>query len=269
MEFAKLLVERTGKPYLSYSALKYAADGSRQQDLKLFELYIKGLLKKDSQALSFGSLYDMMLLEPHKVNDSFFVLDDSKIVASLSDQYKNPRASKAYKEWKESQEGDGRTQVSEEDWNMAVDMINRLDASEIVDPDTGELIPVRNFLLGDVQVEFNTWIEDIPVRGFFDVKGDGFVTDSKSTRNVYGFKYDVKSFDYDIQAYIYTQVANTDTFYWVAQGKAKPYLTAVYKASPEIIESGRRKFWSAVNNIERWLKQPGKDTQTFALYGEI
>ena len=64
MEFAKLLVERTGKPYLSYSALKYAADGGKQQDMKLFELYVRGVLKKDSPALTFGSLYDMLLLEP-------------------------------------------------------------------------------------------------------------------------------------------------------------------------------------------------------------
>lgn len=107
MEFAKKLVERTGKPYLSYSALKYAADGGRQQDLKLFELYVRGLLYKDSPALSFGSLYDMMLLEPEKVNEQFYVLDDSEIIAELKDSYKNPRASKQYKEWKASQESDG------------------------------------------------------------------------------------------------------------------------------------------------------------------
>ena len=269
MEFAKKLVERTGKPYLSYSALKYAADGGKQQDMKLFELYVRGLLKKSSPALTFGSLYDMMLLEPEKVNDSFFVLDDSAILQQLAGEYKNPRASKTYKDWKASQESDGRTQVTEDDWQMAVDMINRLDASEVVNPDTGEVLPVRSFLEGEAQVEFNTWIDEIPVRGFFDVKGDEFVTDSKSTRSVYGFPYDVKSFDYDIQAYIYTQVAETDTFYWVAQGKTKPYLTAVYKASPKILASGERKFWSAINNITRWLDDPTKATDSFAIYREI
>ena len=53
MEFASKLMERTGKGYVSYSALKYAADGSRQQDMKLFELYMRGLLKKKSDALYF------------------------------------------------------------------------------------------------------------------------------------------------------------------------------------------------------------------------
>ena len=98
MEFANKLVDVTGKPYLSYSAIKYAADGSKQQDMKLFELYIKGLLKKDSPALSFGSLYDCLLLEPEKASDQFIVVDDEEICAKIGG--KSPRATKKYKEWK-------------------------------------------------------------------------------------------------------------------------------------------------------------------------
>lgn len=268
MEFASKLAQVTGKPYLSYSAIKYAADGGKQQDMKLFELYMKGLLKKTSPALSFGSLYDCLLLEPEKADDEFVVIDDTEIVEELSGQYKNPRSSKKYKDWKENWELENSTKtiVSEEDYNMATNMILRLDASEVLIED--EIVPVRRFLTGKPQVEFNEWIEDIPVRGFFDCEGDTFITDSKSTRSVYGFRYDVKSFDYDIQAYIYTQVSGKE-FYWVAQGKSKPYLCAVYKASDKILASGKYKFWSAVNNIKRWLDNPSKDTDTFALYGEI
>ena len=76
MEFANKLLERTGKGYLSYSALKYAADGGRQQDMKLFELYMKGLLKKESPAMAFGSLYDCMLLEPEKADERYHVIYD-------------------------------------------------------------------------------------------------------------------------------------------------------------------------------------------------
>lgn len=269
MEFASKLVDVTGKPYLSYSAIKYAANGSKQQDMKLFELYIKGLLKKDSPALSFGSLYDCLLLEPEKASDQFIIIDDAEICASIGG--KNPRATKKYKEWKEEfmAQNASKTIVSEEDWEMATSMINRLDASEFVEPETGEIVSVRSFLTGKPQVEFNTWIEEIPVRGFFDCEGDTFITDSKSTRSVYGFRYDVKGFDYDIQAYIYTAVSGGKDFYWVAQGKSKPYLCAVYKASDKILESGERKFWSAVENISRWLDEPSKDTESFALYGVI
>ena len=273
MDFALRLQEVTGKGYLSYSALKYAADGSQDQDMKLFELYMRGLLRKNSPALSFGKLYDCLLLEPEKADDLFYVLDDTDIVNELKDKYKNPKASKVYKERTahalEEAEKLGKTVVSEDDMSMAENMILRLDSSEVLDTDTGEIKMVRDYLIGNAQYEINGWINEIPVRGFLDVLGDGFITDSKSTRSIAGFKYDVNKFNYDIQAYIYTQVIGIDTFYWVVQQKSKPYLCAVYKASESTIANGERKFWSAIENIDRWLSNPAKDTNTFALFNVI
>lgn len=271
MDFASKLMERTGKGYLSYSAIKYAADGSRQQDMKLFELYMKGLLKKESKAFTFGSLYDVLLLEPEKVNEQFFVVYDEPILEEIGG--KNPRATKKYKEWyaEQIEEGEkaGKELVSEEDMEMAIDMINRLDQSEIVHPETGELTQVRSFLTGKPQYEIVDWVHDVPVRGFLDVRGEGFITDSKTTRDLFGFRYDVGKYDYDIQAFIYTHVEAINDFYWVAQGKSKPYTVGVYKASPMTIARGEAKFWSAVQNIARWLDSPEKDTATFAIYSEI
>ena len=273
MDFALRLQEVTVKGYLSYSALKYAADGSSDQDMKLFELYMRGLLRKSSPALSFGKLYDCLLLEPQKADDLFYVLDDSDIVSELKDKYKNPKASKVYKERTahalEEAEKLGKTVVSKDDMWMAKNMIHRLDSSEVLDIETGELRMVRDYLKGDAQHEILDWIGEIPVRGFLDVLGDGFITDSKSTRSISGFRYDVNKFNYDIQAYIYTQVMDCDTFYWVVQQKSKPYLCAVYKASESTLANGERKFWSAIENIERWLSNPAKDTMSFALFNII
>ena len=42
---------------------------------------------------------------------------------------------------------------------------------------------VREYLNGSTQFEINDWIGDIPVRGFLDVMGDGFVSDSKTSRD--------------------------------------------------------------------------------------
>lgn len=273
MEFAMKLQKVTGKDYLSYSALKYAADGSQDQDMKLFELYMKGLLRKSSPALSFGKLYDCLLLEPEKAHDQFVVLDDADIVSELSKDYKNPKASKLYKERtaqvREEAEKSGKSIVSEEDMSMAENMILRLDSSEVLDTETGEITMVRDYLKGNPQFEINDWIEEIPVRGFLDVFGDGFISDSKTTRSVNGFRYDVNKFNYDIQAYIYTKVLGIDNFYWVVQQKSKPYLCAVYKASESTLANGERKFWSAIENIDRWLDNPAKDTKSFALFNLI
>ena len=59
MDFAVRLQEVTGKGYLSYSALKYAADGSSDQDMKLFELYMRGLLRKNLLSKSFGLIQNL------------------------------------------------------------------------------------------------------------------------------------------------------------------------------------------------------------------
>ena len=279
MDFAKKLMERTGKGYLSYSAIKYAADGSRNQDMKLFELYMRGLLKKESDAFTFGSVYDCMLLEPETFMDKFYVVYDGQKCLELdekySGKYKSPRASKVWKEeyneWYEGevQHASGKEIITEDIITKVEEMIIRLDDSEVLDMTTGQLTPVRHYLAGQPQYEVNDWIEDIPVRGFLDVRGDGFISDSKTTRDLFGFQYDVFKYDYEIQAYIYTHVEQVSDFYWVAQTKSVPYTVGVFKASKVTISKGEHKFWSAVENIQRWLNEPEKDTSTFAIYKEI
>jgi len=273
MEFASKLMERTGKGYVSYSALKFASDGSRQQDMKLFELYMTGKLKKESDALDFGGLYDTLLLEPDKLNDRYYIIYDAEVVEKLSSSYKNPRASKQYKEWLEEESSKAieskKKVISQEDINQVENMIIRLDDSEVLDPETGEIRNVREYLMGQTQAELNNWIGEVPIRGFIDVLGDGFITDSKTTRDLYGFRYDVDKYCYDIQAYIYTTSMGYKDFYWVAQSKSVPYTCAVYKASEQSMKRGEAKFWSAIENINKWLDSPEKDTSSFAIYSTI
>ena len=78
MSMRDQLQERVGKPHLSYSSLKYALG-----DMRLWEMYMRGQLKKESEALSFGSLYDLLLFEPEKFNEYYYVLDDTAILASI------------------------------------------------------------------------------------------------------------------------------------------------------------------------------------------
>ena len=69
MSWFKVIKQRTGKEYLSYSSIKYAL-----QDVALFEMYMQGRLKKESDALTFGSAYDCLLFTPDRFNDTFYVL---------------------------------------------------------------------------------------------------------------------------------------------------------------------------------------------------
>ena len=250
------MIEHTGKPYLSYSSIKYAL-----QDMALFELYMMGKLKKDSEALQFGSAYDCMLFTPEVFNERFFVLDDSEIYAKLIvDGAKSPRSTAIYKEWKAEQDASigNRVVLAPEDHQQIIDMISRLDDCGIVDI----------YLAGSYQVEFNEEVDGIPFRGFLDCKGSGFISDSKTTRSISGFRSDVRYLGYDIQAYLYCKVFGYEDFYWVVQEKSFPYVPAVYKASEQTLRFGEEKFNRAVNTIREHFEK-NMPSSSFYLEGEI
>lgn len=249
MEFANKLLEKVGKEYLSYSSIKYA-----RQDMRLWEMYMAGQLKKESDALQFGSLYDCLLFEEDKFDERFVVFNDLDIVQEIGG--KNPRATKEYRLWKSElmDQVGTRTLCSVDDHTMAIDMITRLEECGLRE----------TYLMGEFQVEFNAFIGDVPVRGFLDVKGDHFITDSKSTKSINGFKYDIFSFGYDIQAYIYTSIFPNRDYFWVAQEKSYPYLPALVRASEETINSGQYKFEDAVRRINNYLHSNESTNMYFA-----
>ena len=252
MEFAIKLKEKTGKEYLSYTSVKYALS-----DMRLFELYVQGKLEKKSDAMTFGSVYDCLLFTPEEFNNRFVVFDDLKIVSDIGG--KNPRVTKEYRDWKHqfSRGAGERDVVSLEDHQRAIDMINRISET-----------PAWEFLQGDYQQELRGLINDIPVRGFLDCRGDGFVSDSKTTRSISSFRRDVFAFSYDIQAYLYLQLSGQKEFYWVAQDTSYPYTPGLFKAKEDTINGGKYKFDRAVKTIGTYLN--GNDsTETFSIIGEI
>ena len=247
------LTESVGKPHLSYSSLKYALG-----DMRLWEMYMRGQLKKESEALIFGTLYDMLLFEPEKAHDTYFVLDDSDVIADIGGKY--PRSTKRYKEWKAEQidKQANKELASQEDWKKAQEMIQRLKDCGIYD---------KRFAGGKFQVEFNVDIDGIPLKGFLDCLREGdFIVDSKSSRSINKFRYDVNSFSYDIQAYVYTKVFGLKDYYWVVQEKAYPYYPADVKCSDETLFKGEMKFHEALENIKQYLEG---DKHTEKHYAEL
>ena len=128
---------------------------------------------------------------------------------------------------------------------MANQMIDRLERCGLVD----SLLSSGNY-----QVEFNEMIGPVKVKGFLDCLGDGFIVDSKSTKAVDKFRYSVRDFCYDIQAYIYCKVFGVKKFYWLVQEKTYPYLPAVVECSEETLFTGEMKFHDAVERITRFLE---------------
>ena len=249
-----ILEDRYGKRHLSYSSLKHALG-----DMAQFDRYMKKEMKFESDALDFGTMYDMLLFDRDRAYAEYIVMSDTHIKSQLSEKAlasKKPNLTKEYKDavkaLKDQAEKDGKSIVSQADWSAVNAMIDRLKTCGLVD----------TYLHGDFQVEFNEEIDGVLVKGFLDCKGMDFITDSKSTRDVQKFKYSVFDFCYDVQAYIYTKVFNVDKFYWVAQDKAYPYLPALIKCSDKTLQGGKRRFDQAIKRIRSFLtegEEPAKD----------
>ena len=252
MTMREQLQERVGKPHLSYSSLKYALG-----DMRLWEMYMRGQLKKESEALSFGSLYDLLLFEPEKFSDVYYTLDDSSICESIGGTY--PRSTKRYKEWKaeaaQTAENADKQLAPADDVKKAKEMIQRLKDCGLYD---------RRFAGGKYQVEFNVDLDGVPLKGFLDCLQDDSIIDSKSSRSIDKFRYDVNSWSYDIQAYVYTKVFDIKDFYWVVQEKAYPFYPADVKCSEETLFRGEMKFHQALENIQNWLNGNEETHKHFA-----
>ena len=146
--------------------------------------------------------------------------------------------------------------MSGEDWEKANEMIERLSECGLLE----------KRLTGQYQVEFNEELDGVPVKGFLDCLGDGFITDSKSARSIEKFRYDVNSWSYDIQAYIYTKVFDIQDYYWVVQEKSYPYYPAEVQCSEETLFRGEMKFHQALENINKYLSEGSPKLNNYASF---
>ena len=259
MTLSAKLHERYGKPHLSYSSIKQALS-----DLAQFDRYMKGELKYTSTALNFGTLYDMLLFERDKAMETYIVMSDDKILESCckkTRESKRPQMTNEFKQRKaiieEQLENSDKILCSPDDWKMANEMIDRLHECGLI----------ASHMTGKYQVEFNddiiTPLGPVRVKGFLDCLGSDFITDSKSTKSIDKFRYSVRDFGYDIQAYIYTTVFGIKDFYWVAQEKTYPYLPALVKCSENTLFTGEMKFNDAVERIVDFIDGKTESTKYY------
>lgn len=258
MNISEKLQERYGKSHLSYSSLKHALG-----DMAQFDRYMKGELKYESDALSFGTLYDMLLFERDQAFEKYVVMSDSQVLSRLSDKArssKKPSMTSEYKAVLAAMETEaleeGKIIVSHDEWKTANDMIDRLATCGLLD----------TYLAGDYQVGFLQELNGVQVKGFLDCLGDGFISDSKSARSAEKFRYAVRDFCYDIQAYIYTKVFGIKDFYWVVQEKTYPYLPALVKCTDETLFTGEMKFNDALRRIRMMLEDDFNPSRDYLQY---
>lgn len=105
---------------LSFSALK--AFSSSPKDFIAYKLRDK----EQTDAMILGDVLHTIVFQPEKFDTKFFLLDDNNVCAQIGGA--KPRATKAYKEWKEEQlsENEGKIIVDTDTYKQAFSMRNAL-----------------------------------------------------------------------------------------------------------------------------------------------
>ncbi len=220
---------------LSYSSLKHLLKSP-----KWFE-HKKRKPDPETQALRDGKLIHTQILEPSKYGQFTFVDTSSK----------NTTKWKLAKE----QNGSAYTYTLKEKY-----MANRISTAFLQND------RCVSFMKGsEVEVPALKTFNGLPVRGKADILKPGqYVADVKTTndglkdielkdgslRNQFAFT--IAKYDYDLQAYLYTQLYDVPEFYWLVIDKTTTDI-GIFKASEQTLESGRLKLDAALALYEAFF----------------
>lgn len=208
---------------LSYSSAKHLLKSPKWFDYK------RRKPDPETQALRDGKLVHTEILEPQKYDEFTFVDTSSKNTTK----------------WKLAVEQNGKPYT----YTMKEKYMNNRIASAFLQNDA-----CVAFLNGsEVEVPAIEMVDGIPFRAKADIYRAGeFVADVKTTndglqdielkngtlKNQFAFTID--KYDYDLQAYLYTQMYNVPEFYWLVVDKTTTDI-GIFKASEETLEKGALK----------------------------
>lgn len=217
-----------GQQYLSNSNIKTLKDNP---------LALRDPIKKTS-ALLIGGYFHTVILEPNKV-------DKYKIIESSS------RNTKHYKEM-----SDGELCLLQQEVDMIELMKEKIDANEAC-----------RFLMRGFNVEYevpniidlygNTW------KGKADIVNhdEKLIVDLKTTSNINSFKSSAFKYNYDSQAYIYSQMFGYD-FCFIVIDKTTLQI-GIFDCSPEFYQSGAVKVEQASATYDLFFKDENFDPEQY------
>ena len=217
-----------GQQFLSNSNIKTLKDNP---------LALRDPIKKTS-ALLIGGYFHTVILEPNKV-------DKYKIIESSS------RNTKHYKEM-----SDGELCLLQQEVDMIELMKEKIDANEAC-----------RFLMRGFNVEYevpniidlygNTW------KGKADIVNhdEKLIVDLKTTSNINSFKSSAFKYNYDSQAYIYSQMFGYD-FCFIVIDKTTLQI-GIFDCSPEFYQSGSVKVEQASATYDLFFKDENFDPKQY------
>jgi hypothetical protein len=208
---------------LSYSSAKQLIESPKWFDHK------RRKPDPETQALRDGRLVHAAILEPQKY-DSFTFVDTS---------------TKNTKKWKLAVDQNGKANT----FTMKEKYMNDRVVSAFLQNAT-----MTSFLEGsETEVPAIEMIDGIPFRGKADIlnREKGFIADVKTmTGKVQDFAEMVDAYDYDLQAYLYTQLFEVEEFVFLVISKTTTDLLEA-KVTDSMLERGKAKLDYAIDVYKR------------------
>ena len=233
--------------------------------------------QQPTKALIAGSVSHMTLFEPHLLRDRYFILDDAAKIREIGGA--SPRSTTRYKEWKAEQleANAGKQEITLEAWKATNRMIENVQAHPAAKIllQAGKAEERMDWLWQGVDEDGNPIAARCKIKPDWQSHND-FIVDLKTTedaspngflRSVYKYRYHVQSAFY-IDGYTAIHGAAPRGFIFMAVEKSPPYAVALYFATPEMIEAGRRAYERDLQTYSRCLRDenwPAYSTQVMPL----
>jgi exodeoxyribonuclease VIII len=223
------------RTHYSSSVLKMAL-----RDIRTFhrKYVLHEVVEKKSDAMNLGSYVHALILEPHKVADEFV-------------EYTGVRRGQAWEEFQATNQG-----------KTILGNLLKTQGDAMAEAIRHNEVAFNLFNDGAAEVTATAVLNDAPIKVRADYRReDGKIPDIKTTSGsltVESVQSTIVKYDYDLSAALYVDVFSKvmnmpHEFYFVFVSKDNPDC-AVFKASPDMIANGRRKYTKAIKIINEGLK---------------
>jgi len=196
--------------------------------------------QKKTKSLQLGSAVDVLFLSGEEAFYKEYAVgpcDDKKMTA--------------WREWRSTPEAEGKILLKVSEWQQIEGMCKSL-----------ERIPwVQDLMkLTKVQHKLEFKIFDMNILSFVDIYAPGkCIVDLKTASDVSHrkFKYSIRDFKYDLQAYLYTEGIRRLTgedlpFYWLVVGQKPNHAVKIYEADQDVFTKGKRGAQKAIELFWEW-----------------
>lgn len=209
-----------GKNYLSNSDI-----GTLLNNPRLF-----GIKREDNKNFLFGRYFHYLILEPEKAEDIPYVDVSS-------------RNTKAYKEF-----------LDNNGLEVALLSSEKLEA-ELLASKIKQNVDIFDMIYSaqEFEVPGTTELHGLPWKGKADIVGSEFLYDLKTTSSIDRFKWSVRDYNYDSQAYIYQQIFGKPLRFIVIDKDT--HMMGVYSVSEESLERGAEKVERAVEVYNKFFSE--------------